>query len=128
MTRLRATIIHFPWPGLFGTYTVTEETIYFNQVDDISVLDFEGTDPLPASDVVKRAKALLGKHNHCCLSYRSSYMSRYCKTGYTNRNPLLIVPVRSINDLSPGDVIMFRYYGLPHEAVLVRIAEAKDIT
>jgi hypothetical protein len=32
MTRLKATIIHFPWPGLFGTYTVTEETIYFNQI------------------------------------------------------------------------------------------------
>ena len=38
------------------------------------------------------------------------------------------VPVRSINDLSPGDVIRFRYYGLPHEAVLVRITEAEDIT
>jgi len=33
-----------------------------------------------------------------------------------------------MNDLSPGDVIRFRYCGLPHEAVLVRIAEAEDIT
>ena len=128
MTRLKATIIHFPWPGFFGTCTVTEETIYFNQVDDISVLDFEGTDPLPASDVVKRAKALLGQQNHSCFTYRSSHMSRYCKTGNTNLNTLPTVPVRSINDLSPGDVIRFRYYGLLHEAVLVRITEAKDIT
>ena len=37
------------------------------------------------------------------------------------------VPVRSINDLSPGNVIRFRYYGLPHEAVLVSIAEAENI-
>ena len=34
-----------------------------------------------------------------------------------------------MNDLSPGDVIRFRYCGFPHEAVLVRIAEeAEDIT
>jgi hypothetical protein len=82
MTRLRATIIHFPWSGLFQTYTVTEEIIYFNQVDDISVLDFEGTDHFPASDVVKRAKALLGQQNHSCFTYRSSHMSRYCKVSY----------------------------------------------
>jgi hypothetical protein len=33
-----------------------------------------------------------------------------------------------MNNLSPGDVIRFRYCGLPHEAVLVRIAQAEDIT
>jgi hypothetical protein len=31
ITRQQATIVHFPWSGLFGTYAVTEETIYFNQ-------------------------------------------------------------------------------------------------
>jgi hypothetical protein len=46
--------------GLFRTYTVTEETIYFNETDDVSVLDFEGTHHLPASDVVKKAKEQLG--------------------------------------------------------------------
>jgi hypothetical protein len=30
-------------------------------------------------------------------------------------------------NLSPGDVIRFRYCGLPHEAVLVRIVEAEHI-
>jgi len=53
IARLKATIIHFSWPGLFGTYIVTEETIYFNQIDDVSALDFEGTHHLPASDVMK---------------------------------------------------------------------------
>ena len=37
------------------------------------------------------------------------------------------IPVRSLNDLSPGDVIRFRYCGLPHEAVLVKIEEAENI-
>jgi hypothetical protein len=65
---------------------------------------------------------------------RSMYKHYECsiivlfQTGNKNFNPLSTVPVRSINDLSPGDVIRFRYYGLSHEAVLVRIAEAKDIT
>ena len=37
------------------------------------------------------------------------------------------VPVQSTNNLSPGDVIRFRYCGLPHEAVLVSIAESEKI-
>jgi hypothetical protein len=41
---------------LFGTYAVTEETIYFNQTDDVSALDFGETHYLPASEVVKRTK------------------------------------------------------------------------
>jgi hypothetical protein len=32
-----------------------------------------------------------------------------------------------MSDLSPGDVIRFRYRGLPHEAVLVKISEAGNI-
>ena len=82
MKKLKATIIHFPWPGLFKTYTVTEETIYFNEPDDVSVLDFEGTHHLPASDVVKKAKEQLGKQNHSHFTYRSSHLSRYCKVSY----------------------------------------------
>ena len=82
MQRLEATIIHFPWPGLFKTYTVTEEKIYFNETDDVSVLDFEGTHHLPASDVVKKAKEQLGKQNHSHFTYRSSHLSRYCKVCY----------------------------------------------
>ena len=82
MKRLKATIIHFPWPGLFKTYTVTEEIIYFNQTDDVSVLDFEGTHHLHASDVVKNAKEQLGKQNHSHFTYRSSHLSRYCKVSY----------------------------------------------
>ena len=44
-----------------------------------------------------------------------------------NLKTLPTVPVRTMNDLSPGDVIRFRYCGLPHEAVLVKIAEAENI-
>ena len=65
--------------GLFGTYTVTDETIYFNQIDDVSVLDFEGTHHLSASVVVKKARGELGKQNHSHFTYRSSHLSRYCK-------------------------------------------------
>lgn len=49
------------------------------------------------------------------------------QTGSKNITTLSTVPVRSMNDLSPGDVIIFRYCGLPHEAVLVKIAEAENI-
>lgn len=49
------------------------------------------------------------------------------QTGSKNLKALPTVPVRSMNDLSPGDVIRFRYGGLPHEAVLVKIAEAEHI-
>ena len=50
------------------------------------------------------------------------------QTGSKNITTLPTVPVRSMNDLSPGDVIRFRYFGVSHEAVLVRIAEAENIT
>ena len=99
-----------------------------NEADDVSVLDFEGTHHLSASVVLKNARGELGKQNHSHFTYRSSHLSRYCKTGNKRLSTLPTVPVRSINDLSPGDVIRFRYYGLLHEAVLVRITEAKDIT
>ena len=82
ITRQQATVIHFPWPGLFGTYAVAEETIYFNQTDDVSTHDFGGTHHLPASEVVKRAKEQLGKQNHNHFTYRSCHLSRYCKISY----------------------------------------------
>ena len=50
------------------------------------------------------------------------------QTGNKSLNTLPAVSVRSMNNLSPGDAIRFRYCGLPHEAVLVRIAQAEDIT
>ena len=49
------------------------------------------------------------------------------QTGNKSLNTLPTVSVRSINDLSPGDVIRFRYCGLPHEAVLVSISESEKI-
>ena len=49
------------------------------------------------------------------------------QTGSKNITTLPTVPVRSMNDLSPGDVIRFRYFGVSHEAVLVRIAEEENI-
>ena len=49
------------------------------------------------------------------------------QTGNKSLQTLPTVPVPSLNDLSPGDVIRFRYFGLPHEAVLVSIAEAENI-
>ena len=57
-------------------------------------------------------------------------MFYYCFVPDRNKslNTLPTVSVRSMNNLSPGDAIRFRYCGLPHEAVLVRIAQAEDIT
>ena len=127
LKRFKATIIHFPWPGLLKTYTVTEETIYFNETDEVSVLKFEGKHYLSDSDVVKKAKNQLGKQNHSHFTYRSSHLSRYCKTGSKNLEALPTVPVRSMSGLSPGDVIRFKYHFLPHEAVLVKISEARSI-
>ena len=49
------------------------------------------------------------------------------QTGSKNITTLPTVPVRSMNDLSPGDLIRFRYFGVSHEAVLVKIAEAENI-
>jgi hypothetical protein len=49
------------------------------------------------------------------------------QTGSKNLETLPTVPVRSRSDLSPGDVIRFRYCDLPHEAVLVKISEAGNI-
>ena len=82
ITRQQATIVHFPWSGLFGTYAVTEETIYLNQTDDVSALDYGGTHHLPPSEVVKRTEEQLGKQNHNHFTYRSCHLSRYCKISY----------------------------------------------
>jgi len=49
------------------------------------------------------------------------------QTGSKSLKTLPTIPVRSMDDFSPGDVIRFRYCGLPHEAVLVKIEQAENI-
>ena len=36
-------------------------------------------------------------------------------------------PVRSICNIIPGDVIEFKYYGLAHEAVVVKVEQAENV-
>ncbi|VDI65349.1 Hypothetical predicted protein [Mytilus galloprovincialis] len=123
----KATIVHFPWPGLFERYTVAEEDIYLKLTGDVFVVDHSSEDKYWPPEVVYRAKKQVGEKNHNNLTYRSSHLARYCKTGEKTLKELPKKPVKSIEDVSPGDVIEFKYFGLSHEAVVIVIGYAQNV-
>lgn len=85
---IKATIVHFPWPGILRRYTVTEEDIYLKLSDEVFVIDHKGKVAYSPTQVVDRAKKEVGKTNHNSLTYRSSHLSRYCKVNINFMNLL----------------------------------------
>lgn len=83
-----ATIVHFPWPGLFERYTVTEEDIYLKLTEEVYVVDYDGEYKYCPTEVVYRAKKQVGEKNYNPLTYRSSHLARYCKVSTNFINPL----------------------------------------
>lgn len=76
---IKATVVHFPWPGILRRYTVTEEDIYLKLSEEVFVIDHKEETTYSPKQVVDRAKKEVGKTNHNGFTYRSSHLSRYCK-------------------------------------------------
>ncbi|CAC5424869.1 unnamed protein product [Mytilus coruscus] len=96
---IKATIVHFPWPGFFEKYTVTEEDIYLKLTEDVFVVDHNSIDTYWPTEV----------------------------TGEKTLKELPKRPVKAIGDVFPGDVIEFKYCGFSHEAVVTKIDYAQNV-
>ncbi|OPL32894.1 hypothetical protein AM593_10024, partial [Mytilus galloprovincialis] len=120
---VKLTLVHFNYPGLFGTRTVVKEEVFFDLIKDyVYVYDFSQEQTFRPHEVVKRALSRCGDNkNFSPFSNRSSHLSRHCKTGKTKFKTLPYKKATGITDFNPGDVINFTYYNLPHDAVVVKI-------
>ncbi|VDI25477.1 Hypothetical predicted protein [Mytilus galloprovincialis] len=126
---VKLTLVHFNYPGFFGTRTVVKEDFFFDlNKDYVYVYDFNHENHFHSSEVVKRALERCGDQNFSTFSYRSSHMSRHCKTGKTELKSLPYKRATEITNISPGDVIDFTYCSLSHEAVVVKVEYPETIT
>ncbi|XP_052098310.1 uncharacterized protein LOC127733073 [Mytilus californianus] len=125
---VKLTLVHFNYPGLFGTRTVVKEVFFFDlKKDYVYVYDFSQEKPFQSQDVVKRALDRCGDQNFSTFSNRSSHMSRHCKTGKTELKTLPFKTATEITHFSPGDIIDFTYYSMSHEAVVVKVEYPETI-
>lgn len=77
---VKVTVVHYNYPGMFGTRTVVREDFYFDLGKvAVYVYDFSGEPVLPAQEVVDRALDKIGSQDFNSLHNRSSHLSRYCK-------------------------------------------------
>ncbi|CAC5401285.1 unnamed protein product [Mytilus coruscus] len=125
---VKLTLVHFNYPGLFGTRTVVKEEIFFDlKKDYVYVYDFSQEKPFRSQEVVKRALDRCGDQNFSTFTNRSSHMSRHCKTGKTELKKLPFKKATEITNFSPGDIIDFTYCSMSHEAVVVKVEYPETI-
>lgn len=125
---VKLTLVHFNYPGFFGTRTVVKEDFFFDlRKDYVYVYDFSQEKPFRSQEVVKRALDRCGDQNFSTFFYRSSHLSRHCKTGKTELKTLPYKKATEITHISPGDVIDFTYCSLSHEAVVVKVEYPETI-
>ncbi|XP_052058349.1 uncharacterized protein LOC127698741 [Mytilus californianus] len=119
---VKLTLVHFNYPGFFGTRTVVKEEFFFDlKKNYVYVYDFHQEKPFQSHEVVKRALDRCGDQNFSTFFNRSSHLSRHCKTGKTELKTLPYKQATQITNFSPGDVIDFTYCSLSHEAVVVKV-------
>ncbi|VDI04071.1 Hypothetical predicted protein [Mytilus galloprovincialis] len=125
---VKLTLVHFNYPGLFGTRTVVIEELFFDlKKENVYVYDFSQENHFHSQEVVKRAIDRVGDQNFSTFSNRSSHMSRHCKTGKTELKILPYKKATEITNISPGDVIDFTYCRMSHEAVVIKVEYPETI-
>ncbi|XP_071175916.1 uncharacterized protein [Mytilus edulis] len=125
---VKLTLVHFNYPGLFGTRTVVKEEVFFDlKKDYVYVYDFSQEKPFRSQEVVKRALDRVGDQRFSTFSNRSSHMSRHCKTGKTELKTLPYKRATEMANISPGDVIDFTYCSMSHEGVVIKVEYPETI-
>ena len=99
----------------YGTSkVVSEETFKFdlNKVD-IVVVKIHPIYKFAKNDIIRRAKAKLGQRGYNMLTHRSSHLAEEIVYKDIDRR------VCSFSEIKPGDCIIYKYWNLPHDAVVV---------
>ena len=124
---VKVTAVHYNYAGLFGTRTVVEEVFFFDLArENVYVYNFREYHTYPPKKVVERAKEKIGSQHFNMFYNRSSHLSRLCKTEQdTSSAPCK--KVSQMEELSPGDVIGFKYCKLSHEAVVTKVQHSERI-
>ncbi|XP_076105492.1 uncharacterized protein LOC143073667 [Mytilus galloprovincialis] len=121
-------VVHFKFQGLVSHRTIEKECFSFEISNDkLNVFDYPPSVVYSDEEVVQRALEKVGDKNFNAVWYRSSHMSKSCKIpNYLEEYRFSFKKVEAIertvkmaDDVKPGDMINFRYYGLPHFGIVV---------
>lgn len=100
------------------SYTVVEEDIDFDlRRESLRIHDQHPVHRFPRDSVVDRAKAKIGE-THSIFSW-SSHLTSEIVHKHSD------TVITSMNDVVPGDAVVYSYWGLLHEGVVVKKSDKK---
>ncbi|CAG2239329.1 unnamed protein product [Mytilus edulis] len=107
---VQLTIVHYG-----SSYTVVEETRSFDlNRDTINVYLYHPLHRFERKDVIRRARAKVNEQNYCIIGRRASHFA----DSIISRGKDFVIT--SLDDVQQGDVIIYSYWGLWHEAVVIK--------
>lgn len=109
-SKVQLTIVHYG-----SSYTVVEETRSFDlNRDTINVYLYHPLHRFERKDVIRRARAKVNEQNYCIIGRSASHFA----DSIISRGKDYVIT--SLEDVQPGDVIIYSYWGLWHEAVVIK--------
>lgn len=110
-SELKLSVIHYG-----NAYTIVEEEMKFDlNKDTIEVHKHHPIHSFRREDIIKRAKAKVGETKYSIFTNRASHFAS--KTVLKTKDLF----ITSLTDLEPGDAFIYKYWGLPHEAIVVDV-------
>lgn len=112
-SKVQLTIVHYG-----SSYTVVEETIPFDlKRDELNVYSYHPLHRFEKKDVIRRARAKVNEQNYCIIGRCASHFA----DSIISRGKDFVIT--SLEEIQLGDVIIYSYWGLWHEAVVIKKAE-----
>lgn len=110
-SEVKVSIVHYG-----DSYTVVEEDVKFDlNKDTIKVHNYLLIHRFKREDIIKRARAKVGEKKYNIFTNRASH---FAENNICKSKDFFIT---SLDDIAPGDVLIFRYWGLPHQVLVTKI-------
>ena len=112
----KPSVVHLTLVHYGKAKKVSEETLRFdlNEVD-VTIIRIHPLYKFNKRDIIRRAKARIGEKGYNLLYHRSRHLAEEIVYKDIDRR------MASFSDFKPGDCIAYKYWGLPHDAVVVRV-------
>ena len=112
----RPSIVHVDIVHYGVRKEATEETftLDLNKVD-VTIIKVHPIYRYNRKDIIRRARAKVGEMRYSLLCRRSSHLAEEIVYKDIDKR------IDSFSEIKPGDCITYKYWGLPHEAVIVDV-------
>ena len=95
---------------------VVEKSIRFDlNTEDVTIIKGHPLYKFSKKDIIRRAKARVGEEGYSLLYHRSKHLAEEIVYKDIDRR------VVSFSEINPGDCVNYRYWSLPHDAVVVDV-------